>query len=337
MSSPAPPHQQPPPAAATPPAWQGRSPVASVVMATRNRKDELRTAITSCLRQSVPVEIIIRDDGSTDGTEEMVRAEFPTVDYARSPQPRGSIANRNDAVRAARTGFIFSIDDDAAFDSPRTVEQTMKEFDHPRVGAVAIPYIDVLKSPKVEQVAPDADHVWVLNFFRGCAAAWRREVFLGVGGYAPVLYHMAEEPELGMKMLGAGYVTRLGRADPIHHFESPKRDHTKVLRLVAKNGLLMAVLNTPTLLLPVHLAGTMVKSCLYAVRTGVKGTMLRGVIDGWKDAPRAWSSRRPVPMSAYRLYRFLSRHGARRLDEVEVRLPPRKDFAAGHVHPLPAR
>ncbi len=308
-------------------------------MATRNRKDELRTAINSCLKQSVPVEVIIRDDGSTDGTEEMVRAEFPMVDYARSPEPRGSIANRNDAVRAARTNFIFSIDDDAAFDSPRTVEQTLKEFDHPRVGAVAIPYIDVLKSPKVEQVAPDSDHVWVLNFFRGCSAAWRRDVFLGVGGYAPVLYHMAEEPELGMKLLGAGYITRVGRADPIHHFESPKRDHTKVLRLVAKNGLLMAVLNTPTLLLPVHLAGTMVKSCIYSIRTYAKRAMYHGVIDGWKDVPRAWPARKPVPMTAYFLYRSLCRRSPRRMDEIEHRLPRCKHFgpSSAAVSPGPAR
>ncbi len=297
-------------------------------MATRNRKDELRNAINSCLRQSLPVEVIVRDDGSTDGTGEMVRGEFPMVDYARHPQPRGSIANRNDAVRAARTNWIFSIDDDATFDSPRTVEQTLREFDHPRVGAVAIPYIDVLRSPRVEQIAPDDQHVWVVNFFRGCAAAWRRDVFLGVGGYAPVLYHMAEEPELGMKMLGAGYVTRVGRADPVHHFESPKRDHTKVLRLVAKNGLLMAILNTPLVLLPVHLAGTMVKSGLYSVRHSTKRAMLQGVIEGWKDARRAWPDRRPVPMRAYLLYRSLGRQSPRPLERVEGRLPERRVFTS---------
>ncbi len=328
-------HPHPASCSAPPSAPGTVAPVASVVMATRNRKDELRTAILSCLKQTVPVEIIIRDDGSTDGTEEMIRREFPRVDYARSPQPRGSIANRNDAVRAARTNWVFSIDDDAAFDSPRTVEQTLREFDHPRVAAVAIPYIDVLKSPRVEQVAPDGEGVWVLNFFRGCAAAWRRDVFLGVGGYAAVLYHMAEEPELGMKMLGAGYVTRLGRADPIHHYESPRRDHTKVLRLVAKNGLLMAILNTPTLLLPAHLAGTMIKSGIYSIRRYAKRAMLQGVIDGWKDAGRAWRDRRPIPWRAYWLYRSLCRSGPRRLADVERRLPDRRPFDVAAHTPVP--
>ena len=45
---------------------------ASVVIATRNRKNELRRAIASVVRQTDPVEVIVIDDGSTDGTSEMV-------------------------------------------------------------------------------------------------------------------------------------------------------------------------------------------------------------------------------------------------------------------------
>ena len=43
-------------------------PVASVVITTRNRCDELVDAVRSALNQSVPVEVLVIDDGSTDGT-----------------------------------------------------------------------------------------------------------------------------------------------------------------------------------------------------------------------------------------------------------------------------
>lgn len=297
-------------------------------MATRNRRDDLRRAIESCLSQTVPVEVIIRDDASTDGTEEMVRQDFPMVDYRRSAEPRGSIANRNDAVRAARTPFIISIDDDAAFPSPRTVEQTIRDFDDPRVGAVAIPYIDVLKSPVVEQLSKEPDKIWVMAYFRGCAAAWRREVFLGVGGYSPVLYHMAEEPELCMKLVDAGYVTRMGRADPIHHYESPKRDPRRVMKLVARNGLLVPILNTPGLMLPIHVAGTMFKSIRYGVKSGAIREMAGGLLEGWTLVPRAWRARRSMSLSAYFLYRWLLKRVYTRLDEFQNRLPPRRQFAS---------
>ena len=48
----------------------------SVVIATRDRKSDLRRAIASCLRQTAAPEILVLDDGSTDGTADMVRQEF---------------------------------------------------------------------------------------------------------------------------------------------------------------------------------------------------------------------------------------------------------------------
>jgi glycosyltransferase involved in cell wall biosynthesis len=63
---------------------------ASVVISTKNRKDELRNAITSCLSQSVPVEVVVFDDGSENGTSEVVRQDFPqvltpSITYTRLP------------------------------------------------------------------------------------------------------------------------------------------------------------------------------------------------------------------------------------------------------------
>ena len=48
------------------------TPLASVVFATRNRREELRAAIDGALSQTVPVEVIVMDDGSDDGTAEML-------------------------------------------------------------------------------------------------------------------------------------------------------------------------------------------------------------------------------------------------------------------------
>jgi glycosyltransferase involved in cell wall biosynthesis len=313
---------------ATPPA---AAPRASVVMATRNRKDELRRAIQSCLSQTLPVEIIINDDGSTDGTGDMVRAEFPMVRYGRSETPKGSIVNRNKAVRDATTNFIISIDDDAALVSPRTVEQTLAEFDHPRVGAIAIPYIDVLKGPETHQRAPQepatgngaaGPQVWCINYFRGCAAAWRRDVFLSVGGYAETLYHMAEEPELCMRLLNAGYVCRLGNADPVHHFESPNRDPKRILKQTARNGVMMGWLNAPALMLPAHLAGTGLNALRYGLKTGSLRQMGPGILKGYADCLPNWKHRRPMSRQAYFLYRWLSKRPRATLAELESRLPP---------------
>src|SRR5438128_1492334 len=109
-------------------------PVASVVITTRNRCDELVDAVRSALNQSVPVEVLVIDDGSTDGTAELIRSQFPTVRLETSKMSLGYIAQRNRAAKLASGTFVFSIDDDAYFPSTETVAQTLRQFDHPRVG-----------------------------------------------------------------------------------------------------------------------------------------------------------------------------------------------------------
>ncbi|MGD9690228.1 MAG: glycosyltransferase [Phycisphaerales bacterium] len=294
---------------------------ASVVLATRNRKDELRRALNSCLAQSVPVEIVVRDDGSTDGTDAMMRAEFPMVNYARSAESRGSIPSRNEAVAAATGEIIFSIDDDAAFVSARSVEQTLGDFDHPRVGIVALPFIDVLKGDVIEQAAPEPTGVHVLDTYRGCAAAWRREAFLSVGGYTPILRHMAEEPDLSLRLLDRGYVVRAGRADPVHHFESPNRNWDKIWRQIARNGVLQGWMTAPWWMVLPHLLGTVLSSVRTGVRVGKPGVLLGGTLAGLGACVRSGAGRQPVSAKAYFLCRWLRRHKPARLEELEPRLP----------------
>jgi len=56
----------------------------SVIIPTFNRKEKLRKALQSALAQEeVSFEVLVIDDGSTDGTQEMVEKEFPQVSIQR--------------------------------------------------------------------------------------------------------------------------------------------------------------------------------------------------------------------------------------------------------------
>ena len=91
----------------------------SVVIATRNRKDFLSKCLESVLAQSMERgehEIIVVDNGSTDGTLDMVRAvenrERGFLRLIREPTPGLSPA-RNAGARASRGDVLAFIDDDA--------------------------------------------------------------------------------------------------------------------------------------------------------------------------------------------------------------------------------
>src|SRR5436309_15491076 len=100
---------------------------ASVVIITRNRKEELLVAVQSALSQATQPEVLVIDDGSDDSTSEMVRSEFPTVRVERSKVSRGYIFQRNRAALLANGEVIFSIDDDAKFSSANVIEQTLQD------------------------------------------------------------------------------------------------------------------------------------------------------------------------------------------------------------------
>ena len=103
----------------------------------------------------------------------------------------------------AEGDVIFSLDDDAVFSSRFVVEQTLRDFSHPRIGAVAIPYIEPHKANKEMQRAPTREDVWITASYIGTAHAVRRDVFLALGGYREHLVHQGEEGAFCIRMLAA--------------------------------------------------------------------------------------------------------------------------------------
>jgi len=91
----------------------------SAVVPTRNRAGVLERTLIAICEQQFPgfLEVIVADDGSTDGTADLVRRFSSTaskgvvVRYVRS-QERGANAARNAALRIARGEIIVLCDDD---------------------------------------------------------------------------------------------------------------------------------------------------------------------------------------------------------------------------------
>ncbi len=296
-------------------------PNASIAIVTRNRREQLREAVASALAQSVPVEVLVFDDASEDGSADAIEREFPQVRLFRHGSSKGYIVHRNTAARMARAPILVSIDDDAVFPSANTVAQTLEEFDHPRVGAVAMPYVDVLVDPAVKQRAPDRRRRWVVSQYRGTAHALRVDVFNALGGYREFLRHQAEEGEYCLRMLDAGHVVRLGLADPIHHLESPKRSLSRIRRQSIRNALLRTWWDVPMPYMPARLAWESVQACRHALLRGDPGAWLGGLCAGWRDMLHA-GPRKPVSRRAYRLERRLFRRGPLPLERIEALLPP---------------
>ncbi|HBE75078.1 MAG TPA: hypothetical protein DDW15_04160 [Subdoligranulum sp.] len=99
---------------------KGGTPMAkiSVIVPAYNAETTLRTAVESILSQQVPeLEIIIVNDGSTDGTDRLCHAlasEYPCI-HVITQKNAGICAARNRGMEAANGEYITFCDDDDLF------------------------------------------------------------------------------------------------------------------------------------------------------------------------------------------------------------------------------
>ncbi len=101
------------------------SPQVSVVVPTFDRCDSLPRALDSVLAQSFSdFELIVADDGSTDGTAELVEQDYSDVRLLVQ-ENRGVSAARNAGIASARGEWIAFLDSDDAW-LPEKLERQME-------------------------------------------------------------------------------------------------------------------------------------------------------------------------------------------------------------------
>lgn len=108
----------------------------SVIVPAYNEKECIANTVNSLAAGTHPIEIIVVDDGSTDGTSEIVEAlGLPNVRVVRQ-ENSGKPAALNNGVAHARYDIVVMMDGDTVFE-PDTVRQLVQPFADPSVGAVA--------------------------------------------------------------------------------------------------------------------------------------------------------------------------------------------------------
>ncbi len=114
------------------------SPRVTVVIPVYNRPQYVREAIESILRQTYSdFELLVIDDGSSDGTGEVVRSYAnDRVRLVRHERNLGIPRTRNDGVRLARSEYVAFLDSDDVADPMRLERQVAFLDSHPDYAAV---------------------------------------------------------------------------------------------------------------------------------------------------------------------------------------------------------
>ena len=293
--------------------WSESSGNLTVLITTKNRRDELRKALLSTFSQDIACQVLVLDDGSTDGTADMVRSDFPQVQLHREEQSLGVIRARNKGIALATTDVVVVIDDDCIFSSPTCLRQAMRDLDQPRVGVVTMPLINANYSPRILGKAPDETGVWIAAQFQGGANAVKRAAFLAAGGMRGEFNRQCEETDLTLRLMNAGLYTRLGNGEPVLHYESPVRDRSRIIYFQTRNNLLICTYDVPLVALPVHLCATTFNVVRAGFAEGYYLATLRGLAAAVKETLLHLGRRRAVSLATYRLFRRL-----RRGEEIDI-------------------
>jgi GT2 family glycosyltransferase len=200
------------------------APRGTLVMTTRNRADRAVEAVERALGLPDRWPVVVVDDASEDSTADRLRRRFgDAITVIRLERNVGGAA-RNAGVRAATTPLVAFFDDDSWW-APRSLTCAADVFaTHPDVGLVAghvvvepggrsDPVNELMAASPLE---PTAAGPSVLGFL-ACAAVVRRDAYLSVGGFAPVLHIGGEETLLATDLRSAGWTLTYRSDVQVHH------------------------------------------------------------------------------------------------------------------------
>jgi glycosyltransferase involved in cell wall biosynthesis len=172
----------------------------SVVIATKDRQEYLRRTLESLARQAeAPLfEVIVVDNGSTDGTRSVVEARaqrVPAVRYVAEPQPnRGKARNRGVELAAGR--YVVFCDDDVSLPPGWLAAHATAQ-----TGDDCVVNGPILNVPSYDARPKPALANYSRAFLCTCNASLSKEAFYRAGGFDESfdLYGW-EDTELGVRL-----------------------------------------------------------------------------------------------------------------------------------------
>lgn len=227
-------------------------PETSVIIPTWNRRDLVARAIDSVLAQTRPVEeIIVVDDGSTDGTGAFLAQRYGERITLLTQANAGVSAARNRGLAAARGRYVALLDSDDVWLPEKTARQLAHLEAQPQLGMVLC---------DVERVNPDGSLIDVFERRRqipadGPALQWvlrdpalaplsllmRREVYEDVGGFDESLrtaedldYHLRVAARWPIGVVSQPLARALRGNDGLSSLASTEDDYIRVMERAAE-------------------------------------------------------------------------------------------------------
>ena len=213
-------------------------PRVSIVIPTWNQADLLGAALRSLRGQTyTDFETVVADNGSTDGTVELLARDFPEVRVLALGENRGFARATNAGLQAAAGEILVCLNNDVHCEAGWLAALVAVLDRMPDVGSVASKMMDA-RRPGIIDAAGDTMSLVAWNAGRGLsdapefdvgreilsacagAAAYRRAVFDRIGWFDETYFAWFEDVDLGIRAQLAGFRCWYEPAAVVHHWGS---------------------------------------------------------------------------------------------------------------------
>lgn len=237
-------------------------PRVGVVIVNRNLKDSLRETLESFRRVSYPaLTIVVSDNASSDGSQDMVRRLFPEVYLLAHECEQGyaRAASLGMSFLVQKTDYIFSTTNDVLVDSEIISHLVKHAEENPQCGILGAKIFFFNRPDRIWHAGgrihplhghsyhigwsrkdhPRYDRVRECDFVTGCGFLLRSEVLLKVGFFREDFVFYSEDAELCYRTRKAGYsVVYVPSAKMWHKVDTTlAKNRPLQLRYSTRNGL----------------------------------------------------------------------------------------------------
>ncbi|MDI6872263.1 MAG: glycosyltransferase [Bacillota bacterium] len=291
-------------------------PEISVVIVTYNRCDSLREVLVSVAGQGgVSKEIIVIDNGSTDGTAQMVSSEFPEARLLRLPENLGPALGRNIGIVNANGEFLFFLDDDALLADDSALSRIVSRLRGDDSIGVLVCHVRNAETGQIcnwpsPRKAPSeyANKEFDILAFPEGVTAFRKEALAHTGLYPGNFFRQAEGLDLAIRMVDAGYrIVYYPQVLALHKEFGRKAYSRQIAYFNVRNNLWIPWKYFPCPLAVVKTGLVLVRTLAVSVRHCGLFTWLAAVLDAGIKMPQILRERRVVGELTIRRIKELNR------------------------------
>lgn len=199
----------------------------SVIVVTRNRKEEVVACLKSVFFQTYkPSEVIVIDNASEDGSVAVIQKKFKSVKTIKSKINTGGAGGRNLGIKKATGEFLLFMDDDAAADK-NMIKELVAVMDSDRKIGIVQPKIYLKDKKNVIQGVGHGINLLTGRVYgigvgekdvgqydrnieipmAGCTWMVKKEVFDRIGEYDEDYFIPYEDSDFSFRSTKAGYKT----------------------------------------------------------------------------------------------------------------------------------